>query len=142
MITIANHAGPANPAPQVVHLSELPTNVNSVEIGSLTDCTATTSCQGDFLLGASQMLDAATGDEVGSVTFECFFLDTGSLLLHCPGSAISLTDRGQMVINETVDLGGEVRPDNGTIIGGTGEFLGAMGALTSGNKDFVITIGE
>jgi len=142
VITIANHAGPTNPAPQVVHLSELPTNVNSVEIGSLTNCTDTTSCQGDYLLGVSQMLDAAAGDEVGSVTFECFFLDTGSLLLHCPGSAISLTDRGQMVITETVDLGGEVRPDNGTIIGGTGEFLGATGALTSGNKDFVITIVE
>jgi len=158
VITITNHADAANPAPsatqpvvassspaevlQTVHLTEHPTNVNSVEIGSLTNCTDATSCQGDYLLGASQMLDPATGDEVGSVTFECFFIDTGSLLLHCPGSTINLTDRGQMVINETVDLGGEVRPDNGTIIGGTGEFLGATGALTSGNKDFVITIVE
>ena len=77
---------------------------------------------------------------MGSLTFECFFIDTGSLLLHCPGSTINLTERGQMVINEAVDLGLEVLVDNGTIIGGTDEFLGATGGLTSGNKDFVITI--
>jgi hypothetical protein len=155
VITITNHADAANPgpsatqpvtaspspanAPQTIHLTEHPTNVNSVEVGSLTHCTNATSCQGDYLLGGSRMFDAATGNEVGTVTFECFFIDTGSLLLHCPGSTITLTDRGQIVISEIVDLGGEVWPDNGTIIGGTDEFLGATGTLTSGNKDFVIT---
>lgn len=156
VITITNHADATNPAPtatqpvtasphpadapQTVHLTEHPTNVNSVEVGSLTNCTDPTSCQGDYLLGESAMYDAVTGNQVGTVTFECFFIDTGSLLLHCPGSTITLTDRGQIVINEIVDLGGEIAPDNGTIIGGTGEYLGATGNVTSGNRDFVITI--
>jgi hypothetical protein len=126
--------------PQTIHLIEHATNVNSVEVGSLTHCTNPTSCQGDYLIGNNPMFDAVTGKEVGTITFECFFIDTGSLLLHCPGSTITLTDRGQIVINEIVDLGGEVRPANGTITGGTGEFLGATGTVTSGNRDFLITI--
>jgi hypothetical protein len=112
---------------QTIHLIEHPTNVNSVSVGSLTGCTNETSCRGDYLIGNNPVFDAETGTQVGTMTFECFFVDEGSLLLHCAGITITLDDRGQIVFNEIVDLGGEVRPANGTIIGGTGEFLGATG---------------
>jgi hypothetical protein len=129
-----------------IHLIEHPTNVSSVEVGSLTGCTDATSCRGDYLLGDNPVFDAVTGAEVGTITFECFFFDPGSLKLHCPGITITLTNRGQIVFNESVDLGGEVRPANGTIIGGSGEFLGAIGTVTSkklaSTSDFVITISE
>jgi hypothetical protein len=130
--------------PETIHLIEHPTNVNSVSVGSLTGCTNATSCQGDYLIGVNPVSDAETGAEVGTITFECFFIDTGTLLLHCPGITITLVDRGQIVFNEIVDLGGEIRPANGTIIGGTGEFLGVTGSVTSRKlattSDFVITI--
>jgi len=131
---------------QTIHLIEHPTNVNSVSVGSLTGCTNTTSCRGDYLIGDNPVFDAETGAQVGTMTFECFFVDEGSLLLHCAGITITLTDRGQIVFNEIVDLGGEVRPANGTIIGGTGEFLGATGTITSrklaSTSDFVITLSK
>lgn len=130
----------------VIHLIEHPTNVSSVSVGSLTGCTNTTSCQGDYIIGDNPVFDAGTGTEVGILTFECFFIDAGSLLLHCPGITITLTDRGQIVFNEIVDLGGEVRPNNGTITAGTGEFLGATGTVTSrklaSTADFVITLAK
>lgn len=130
--------------PETIHLIEHPTNVNSVSVGSLTACTNPTSCQGDYLIGVNPVSDAETGAEVGTITFECFFVDTGTLLLHCPGITITLTDRGKIVFNEIVDLGGEVRPANGTITGGTGEFLGVTGTVTSrklaSTSDFVITL--
>jgi hypothetical protein len=130
--------------PETIHLIEHPTNVNSVSVGSLTGCTNATSCQGDYLIGVNPVSDAETGAEVGTITFECFFIDTGTLLLHCPGITITLVDRGQIVFNEIADLGGEIRPANGTIIGGTGEFLGVTGSVTSRKlattSDFVITI--
>jgi hypothetical protein len=129
---------------QTIHLVEHPTNTNSVSVGSLTGCTNATSCRGDYLLGQNAMFDPATNRQVGTITFECFFVDEGSLLLHCPGVTITLDDRGQIVSNTIVELGGEVRPENGTIIGGTGEFLGATGTVTSrklaSTSDFVITI--
>lgn len=130
--------------PETIHLIEHPTNVNSVSVGSLTGCTDATSCQGDYLIGVNAVSDAETGAEVGTIAFECFFIDTGTLLLHCPGLTITLVDRGQIVFNEIVDLGGEVRPANGTITGGTGEFLGVTGTVTSrklaSTSDFVITL--
>ncbi len=129
---------------QTIHLIEHPTNTNSVSIGSLTGCTNATSCRGDYLLGDNPVFDAATNKQVGTTTFECFFFDPGSLLLHCPGITITLTDRGQIVYNGVVDLGGDVRLANGTIIGGTGEFLGATGTVTgkkvANTSDIVITI--
>lgn len=129
---------------QTIHLIEHPTNVNSVSVGSLTGCTNTTSCQGDYLIGVNPISDAETRAEVGTITFECFFIDTGTLLLHCPGITITLVDRGKIVFNEIVDLAGEVRPANGTITGGTGEFLGVTGTVTSrklaSTSDFVITL--
>lgn len=130
--------------PQTIHIIEHPTNVNSVSVGSLTGCTDATACRGDYLLGDNPVFDAVSGAEVGTITFECFFFDPGRLLLHCPGITITLDDRGQIVFNEIVDLGGEVQPANGTIIGGSGEFLGATGTVTSRKlattSDFVITV--
>ena len=135
---------PSSGKRQTIHLIEHPTNVNSVSVGSPTGCTNATSCQGDYLIGENPMSDAATGREVGTITFECFFVDTGTLLLHCPGITITLINRGQIVFNESVDLGGEVRLANGTITGGTGEFIGATGTVTSrklaSTSDFVITL--
>lgn len=131
----ATAAPTASPAARTIHLIEQPTNTNSVSVGSLTHCTDATSCRGDYLLGENPVFDAVTNKQVGTVTFECFFFDPGSLVIHCPGVTITLTDRGQIVYNAIVDLGGAVRPANGTIIGGTGEFLGATGTVTSKKLD-------
>jgi hypothetical protein len=129
---------------KTIHLIEHPTNTNSVSVGSLTQCTDPTSCRGDYLLGDNPVFDAATNKQVGTTTFECFFFDPGKLLMHCPGVTITLADRGQIVYNGIVDLGGQVRLANGTIIGGTGEFLGATGTVTgkkvADNSDIVITL--
>ena len=134
----------ANGQTKTIHLVEHPTNTNSVSVGSLTGCTNATSCRGDYLLGQNPMFDPAANKQVGTITFECFFFDEGDLMIHCPGVTISLDNRGQIVSNTIVDLAGEARPENGTIIGGTGEFLGASGTVTSrkvgSTSDFVITI--
>jgi hypothetical protein len=136
----ASHKG------QSIHLIEHPTNTNSVSVGSLTQCSDPTSCRGDYLLGDNPVFDAATNKQAGTTTFECFFFDPGKLLLHCPGVTITLTNRGQIVYNAIVDLGGDIRLANGTVVGGTGEFLGATGTVTGkkvgGNSDIVITLAD
>ena len=127
--------------PQTIHLIEHPTNVGHVQVGSLTGCTGASGCQGDYLVGNDPMFDAATGKEVGSIMFECFLVDPGSGMFHCPGITIELTGRGQIVFTERFDGSSQASP----ITGGPGEFLGATGTVTaklppSGNGDFVITI--
>jgi hypothetical protein len=126
--------------PQTIHVIEHPINSTTVRVGSLTGCTNTTSCQGDFYLGDNPLFDAATGTEVGTLKYECFVIDTGSSLYHCPGNTVTLTGRGQIVFTETVDFD---RPagERGPVTGGTDEFLGATGVVTSpGLEDFVVTI--
>jgi hypothetical protein len=126
--------------PQTIHLIELPTNVGAVRVGSLTGCTNVTSCQGDYLVGYDPLEDAVTGEEVGTLAFECFIVDTGDTLYHCPGITVTLTGRGQIVFTEFY-WDGVTRPETSPISGGTGEFLGATGTVTSQRGgDFVIEI--
>lgn len=132
---------------QTIHVLEPATNVTEVSVGSLTGCTSTTGCQGDYVLGDDPLLDATTREEVGRLLFECFRVDTGSSLFHCPGNTITLTGRGQIVFTENVHFAPSYAPEDWPITGGTGEFLGATGFVTSpanstytAGGDFVITI--
>jgi hypothetical protein len=133
--------------PQTIHVLEPAKNVTMVSVGSLTGCTSTAGCQGDYVLGDDPLLDATTKQEVGRLLFECFRVDTGSSLFHCPGNTITLTDRGQIVYTEDVHFIAGYAPEAWPITGGSGEFLGAIGFVTSpadskytGGGDFVITI--
>jgi len=133
--------------PQTIHVLEPARNVTQVSIGSLTGCTRTEGCQGDYVLGDDPLLDAVTKKEVGSLLFECFEVDSSTSLFHCPGNTISLTGRGQIVYTEDVHFAAGYALDKWPITGGTGEFLGATGYVTSpadstytGGGDFVITI--
>lgn len=132
---------------QTIHVLEPARNVTQVSVGSLTGCTSATGCQGDYVLGDDPLLDATTGEEVGSLLFECFRVDTGSSLFHCPGNTITLTGRGQIVYTENVHFAPGYAPEEWPITGGTGEFLGATGFVTTPadstyteGGDFVITI--
>jgi hypothetical protein len=116
--------------PQTIHLIEHPTNVSD---------------QGGIVSGIDPLFDAATGKEVGTVTFKCFVKNSGGSLYDCPGVTFTLSDRGQIVFTETVVLAVGTPPTIWPITTGTGEFLGATGTVTSqlppnGNGDFVITI--
>jgi hypothetical protein len=143
----ADTASPAAGQPQTIHVLEPARNVTEVHVGSLTGCTSTTGCQGDYVLGVDPLLDATTKQEVGSLLFECFRVDTGSSLFHCPGNTIVLTGRGQIVYTENVHFAPGYPPDVWPITGGTGEFLGVAGTVTTPadstyteGGDFVITI--
>jgi hypothetical protein len=90
---------------------------------------------------------ASTALTRGSLLFECFRVDPGSSLFHCPGNTITLTGRGQIVYAENVHFAPGYAPDEWPITDGTGEFLGATGFVTSPadssyveGGDFVITI--
>ena len=140
-------ASPSADQPQTIHVLEPATNVTAVLIGSLTGCTSGTGCQGDYVLGNDPLLDATTKQEVGRLLFECFRVDTASTLFHCPGNTITLSGRGQIVYAESVHFAPGYTADQWPITGGTGEFLGATGFVTSPadstyseGGDFVITI--
>lgn len=133
--------------PLTIHVLEPARNVTEVSVGSLTGCTDTPDCQGDYVLGNDPLLDATTREEVGSLAFECFRVDAGSSLFHCPGNTITLTGRGQIVYTENVHFAPGYAPEEWPITGGTGEFLGVTGTVTSPadstfteGGDFVITI--
>lgn len=132
---------PAAHRPQTIHL--ILHAINDT-VGSLTGCSGTGSCQGDFMVGDDPLFDAATGKEVGTFAYECFLVDPGSTLYHCPGITITLTGRGQIVFAEVIQHEGGGPPAIAPITGGTGEFLGATGYVTaevlSVGGDFVITI--
>jgi hypothetical protein len=149
--TASQTAVTASPAhanqPQTIHVLEPAKNVTQVSVGSLTGCTSTKGCQGDYVLGDDPLLDATTKQEVGRLLFECFRVDTGSSLFHCPGNTITLTGRGQIVYTEDVHFAAGYTLDQWPITGGTGEFVGATGFVTSpadstytDGGDFVITI--
>jgi hypothetical protein len=136
-------ASPAAATPglaQTIHVVEQLTNDTEVKVGSLTGCTNATTCQGDYYLGDHPLVDVSTHDVVGTLKFECFVMDTGSSVYHCPGSTITLTGRGQITFTETVDFD-HPAGERGPITGGTGAFLGVTGAVTSaGLGDFTISI--
>jgi hypothetical protein len=127
--------------PQTIHLILHATNDT---FGTLTGCSSPGSCQGDFMVGYDPLFDAATGKEVGTLAYECFLVDPASTLYHCPGNTFTLTGRGQIVFAEVIlhEVGGP--PTIAPITGGTGQFLGATGTVTSkklsAGGDFVITI--
>jgi hypothetical protein len=132
--------------PQPIHVIEHPTHVTLVRVGSISECDAPT-CLGDYYAGSSSMSDATTGKTVGTFVFECFVVDVASGLYHCPSDTLDLTGRGQIVFTETVYIGNkDVEPGTWPIIGGTGEFLGAVGTVkspadsTEPDGDFVVTL--
>ena len=138
---------PSSNQSQTIHVLEPARNFTEVHVGSLTGCTSTTGCQGDYVLGDDPLLDATTKEEVGRLLFECFRVDTASSLFHCPGNTIVLTGRGRIVYAEDVHFATGYTPDVWPITGGTGEFLGARGTVTSPRDstyseggDFVITL--
>jgi hypothetical protein len=87
---------------------------------------------------------------------ECFVVDAGSGRYQCPASTMALTGRGQVVFTENILLGPHICPTCGftpdadpssgglTVIGGSGEFLGATLAESPGSTyaygDWVITL--
>jgi hypothetical protein len=129
--------------PLTIHLTDTPTGGTDVSVRSITGC-PDTSCQGDYIIGYDPVVDAATGKEVGTLAYECFLVDPASTLYHCPGNTFTLTGRGQIVFAEVIlhEVGGP--PTIAPITGGTGEFLGAIGTVTSkkvsAGGDFVINI--
>jgi hypothetical protein len=140
--------------PQTIHVLEDPGEFTFGHVGSLTGCKAG-DCQGDTMIGRSRMLDAATRKAIGSLLVDCFLVDPGQKLYHCPANTITLTGRGQIVFTETLLWGGGGAGQDTwatwapwPIIGGTGEFLGATGTVDSpadstwSAGDFVITINE
>ena len=140
-------ASPSTSPQQTIHVLEPARNVTQVSVGLLTGCTSTTGCQGDYILGDDPLLDATTKKEVGRLLFECFRVDVGSTLFHCPGNTIMLTGRGTIVYTEDVHFAAGYALDTWPITGGTGEFLQASGSVTSpadstyhDGGDFVITI--
>ena len=130
--------------PQTIHVLEPGGNDTDVSVGKLTGCTATT-CQGDYSIGDDPLFDAVTSKQVGTILFECFVVDLASNLSTCPGITIDLSGRGQIVYTANL-IGGAWQPEPWPIIGGTGEFLGATGTVTSpqlqtsSGGDYVITI--
>ena len=142
----ATPPAPSATQAQTIHVLEPAANVTQVSVGSLTGCTSTSGCQGDYVLGDDPLLDATTRNEVGRLRFECFRVDTASSLFHCPGNTITLTGRGSIVYTEDVHFASGYPLADWPITGGTGEFLGATGSVTSpadsaytAGGDFVIT---
>lgn len=140
-------ASPSASQPSTIHVLEPATNVTTVSVGSLTGCTSTTGCQGGYVLGDDPLLDATTRREVGRLLFECFRVDVGSTLFHCPGNTIELTGRGRIVYAEDVQFAPGHTQGTWPITGGTDEFAGASGTVMSPTDitykdggDFVITI--
>lgn len=139
----ATASGPSGQ--QTFHVLERDLNVELVKVGSLTGCT-TTICMGDYYVGSNALIDAETSKVVGSFLFECFVVDVTSGLYHCPSNTMVLTGRGRIVITEDVYIGNRAAPPGPwPIIGGTGEFLGVTGTMTSpenstaSSGDFIVT---
>lgn len=155
MILVAGCSAAASPvtAPTPAPTTLLPETIHLIlhadndTTGSLEGCTNWPSCQGDYMLGYDPLFDAATGEQVGTLAYECFLVDTASTLFHCPGNTITLLDRGQIVFAEAIEHEPDKPPAISPISGGTGEFLGATGTVTArvlpdGTGDFVITFSQ
>jgi hypothetical protein len=96
------------------------------------------------MVGYDPLYDAVSGKMVGTLAYECFLVDTKSILYHCPGVTITLTGRGQIVFTEVIQHEVGMPPAIAPITGGTGEFLGTTGTVTASvleiGGDFVIAI--
>jgi hypothetical protein len=128
---------------QTIHLILHPYSDTDVSVRSQTGCN-TEYCQGDYRLGDDPLFDAATGKQVGTLAYVEFVVTTVDPLWLSPANTITLEGRGQIVFSEALHDDGSGRPATGAITGGTGEFLGATGYITSrsrgGSGDFVVTI--
>ena len=128
---------------QTIHVLEDPVSFHTVTVAG---CTSAAGCEGDQLIGSSRMLDADTRVTIGSFAVKCVLLDPAKTTYHCPANTITLTGRGQIVFDETFNLGGPWNPVPWPITSGTGEFLDATGSVTSPEDstwfygDFVISI--
>jgi hypothetical protein len=113
-------------------------------VGSLAGCSTPGPCQGDYMVGYDPLVDAGTGNEVGTFAYECFLVDVASTLYHCPGATITLTGRGQIVFTEVIEHESGKPPAVAPISGGIGEFLGATGTVTAtvagGGGGFLVTL--
>jgi hypothetical protein len=150
VVVLAGCSGGATPSgsanqPQTIHVLEIDANVTLVKVGSLSGCT-TEVCEGDYFVGDNELVDARTSKRVGNFLFECFVVDGASGLYHCPSNTMVLTGRGRIVITEDVYIGNpSATPGPWPIIGGTGEFLGVTGTMTSPpnstapSGDFIVT---
>jgi hypothetical protein len=132
---------PAESPAETIHLSLHPTNDTE---GSLAGCSNPGTCQGDYMVGYDPLFEVATGKQAGMLAYECFLVDVGSTLYHCPGMTITLIGRGQIAFTEVIEHEPGKPPAVAPITGGTGEFLGATGDVTarvlSGGGDFAITL--
>lgn len=128
---------------QTLHVLEQPLAFHTVAV---TGCTSAAGCEGDRLIGNSQMLDADAQEVVGDFEVKCVLLEPAKNRYHCPANLITLYGRGEIVFDETFNLGGPWSPVPWPIISGTGEFLDATGSVTSPEDstwsygDFVITV--
>ncbi len=91
------------------------------------------------------LFDATNHTRVGTIMGECFVVDTGGLMFHCPGVTITLNERGTIDVDGRFDGSAAMLAETTPITGGTGEFLGATGmvtgkALSATENRFVITI--
>jgi hypothetical protein len=48
--------------------------------------------------------------------YECFLVDVGSTLYHCPGVTITLTGRGQIVFTEVGEVTARVLSSGGDFV--------------------------
>jgi hypothetical protein len=151
----ASLAAAATTQQQVIHVLENPLDWAEVKIGSLSGC-KDTYCLGDYEIGSSSLIDAATKQTVGTLLTECFLVDSHSGRYHCPATTLVLTGRGQIVFTEDPYLGPKFcpacfppEPPNAVdypVIGGSGEFRSATGDVTSPANstwqygDFVVTL--
>jgi hypothetical protein len=134
---------PAN-RPQTIHLILHPYGDEEISVDRAVTGCRTEYCQGDYRLGVDPLFGAATGKQVGTLAYMEFVVTTDDPLWLSPANTITLEGRGQIVFSELLHDDGSGRPATGAILGGTGEFTGATGYVTSrslgGHGDFVITI--
>ena len=136
---------PAAPGqPQTIHLTLQPGNDTDISVDRSKTACNTEYCRGDYRLGDDSLFDAGSGKQVGTLAYVEYVVTTDDPLWLSPADTITLDGRGQIVFSELLHDDQSGRPATGAILGGTGEFTGVTGYVTSrslgGHGDFVITI--